>query len=311
MYRNDTEAGTIKMITAMVLSGTIGLFVIESGQSFWNVVFFRCLIAGLFLAGYVKWQYGSFTAGLNRKVLGLIFAGGITLVGNWVLLFASFDYIPFSIATIAYHMQPIMLVVAGSLMARQLPSVNLIVWLSVAVLGLVLVTDLDLTQLSTLLQGEDVGSQQILFGLLLALGAALLYTVTTLLTKEVSQVSPSVIALVQVSVGVVLLLPMVDWSALPKVPVQWGALLTLGLVNTGFMYVIMYDAFQKLTTHLIAILSFVYPVTALVVDYFAFDNVMNLSQGLGVIGILLAVCAVKFDWRIGALMPTVKSQQKI
>ncbi|ERB66124.1 DMT family transporter [Vibrio coralliilyticus OCN008] len=311
MYRNDTEAGTIKMITAMVLSGTIGLFVIESGQSFWNVVFFRCLIAGLFLAGYVKWQYGSFTAGLNRKVLGLILAGGITLVGNWVLLFASFDYIPFSIATIAYHMQPIVLVVAGSLMARQLPSVNLIVWLSVAVLGLVLVTDLDLTQLSTLLQGEDVGSQQILFGLLLALGAALLYTVTTLLTKEVSQVSPSVIALVQVSVGVVLLLPMVDWSALPKVPVQWGALLTLGLVNTGFMYVIMYDAFQKLTTHLIAILSFVYPVTALVVDYFAFDNVMNLSQGLGVIGILLAACAVKFDWRIGALMSTVKSQQKI
>ncbi|NOH60930.1 EamA family transporter [Vibrio sp. RE88] len=311
MYSNDTEKGTIKMVAAMVLSGTIGLFVIESGQSFWNVVFFRCLIGGLFLAGYIRWHYGQFPQDLNRKVFGLIVVGGLTLVGNWVLLFASFDYIPFSIATIAYHMQPIMLVMAGALLARQWPGVDLLLWLVVAVIGLGLVTDVNITQLTHLLDGQEEGSQQALLGLLLALGAALLYTVTALLTKQVSQIPPSVIAFIQVSVGVVFLLPMVDWAALPQISSQWSSLIILGVVNTGFMYVIMYDAFQKLSTHLIAILSFVYPVTALVVDYLAFGNTVNLWQGVGVIAILLAVCAVKFNWRVSVLLPTVKRHQKV
>ena len=107
------------------------------------------------------------------------------------------------------------------------------------------------------------------------------------------------------------LLPMVDWAELPQMCSQWSSLIILGVVNTGSMYVIIYDAFHKLSTHLIAILSFVYPVTALMVDYLAFGNTVNLWQGVGVIAILLAACAVKFNWRVSVLLPTVKRQQKI
>ena len=42
-------SGRLEMIAAMALSGTIGYFVVESGQSVWNVVFFRCLFGGLSL----------------------------------------------------------------------------------------------------------------------------------------------------------------------------------------------------------------------------------------------------------------------
>lgn len=44
------------MAVAMGLSGTIGLFVVMSGQSTQTVVFFRCLIGGMALLGWLSWQ---------------------------------------------------------------------------------------------------------------------------------------------------------------------------------------------------------------------------------------------------------------
>ena len=45
-------SGRLEMIAAMALSGTIGYFVVESGQGVWNVVFFRCLFGALSLFAY-------------------------------------------------------------------------------------------------------------------------------------------------------------------------------------------------------------------------------------------------------------------
>ena len=127
------------------------------------------------------------------------------------------------------------------------------------------------------------------------LGAALLWIVTTLVTKKVSQVPSTFVALVQVIVGVFMLLPFADFDNLPTQTSQWIDLLILGAVSTGFMYIIMYDSFQKLPTSLIALLSFIYPITALFVDHLAFATHISLTQILGVILILLAVSAVKFN----------------
>ncbi len=119
MQPSSNTKATIEMVIAMILSGTIGYFVIDSGQSFWNVVFFRCLIASITVGAYAYFK-GLFPRSLTQKTtLALIVVGGITLVANWVLLFASFIHISFSIATVAYHTQPLMLVIAGAAMAKQ------------------------------------------------------------------------------------------------------------------------------------------------------------------------------------------------
>ena len=44
------KSGILDMTVAMVLSGTIGWFVLQSGQSPANVVFLRCLIGAPILA---------------------------------------------------------------------------------------------------------------------------------------------------------------------------------------------------------------------------------------------------------------------
>ena len=99
-----------------------------------------------------------------------------------------------------------------------------------------------------------------------------------------------------------MLLPFVQFTQLPSTVMPWIDLLILGVINTGFMYVIMYDAFQKLPTNLIAILSFIYPITALFVDYISFSTHITLWQGLDVVLILMAVAAVKFDGLLARLL---------
>ncbi|MBC7268312.1 MAG: EamA family transporter, partial [Streptomyces sp.] len=45
--------GTARLTAAMVLSGTLGVFVVESGASPFIVVFFRVLFGALALGAYV------------------------------------------------------------------------------------------------------------------------------------------------------------------------------------------------------------------------------------------------------------------
>ena len=95
-----------------------------------------------------------------------------------------------------------------------------------------------------------------------------------------------------------MLAPLADFSALPEYNTQWGHLLTLGIVHTGIMYILMYAAFQKLPTPAIAVLSFIYPVVAILFDYIFYDQSLYSTQFLGIGLILLGCLAVNMNWRI-------------
>ena len=49
---SERTQGMLEMAAAMLLSGTLGYFVLKSGQSAENVVFFRCLFGAVFLGLY-------------------------------------------------------------------------------------------------------------------------------------------------------------------------------------------------------------------------------------------------------------------
>ena len=84
MNPNSERVGLAQMAAAMTLSGTLGVFVLESGQSAWNVVFFRCLFGALSLLAYC-WARGLLRPGLyTRRTLALALAAGAALVLNWV-----------------------------------------------------------------------------------------------------------------------------------------------------------------------------------------------------------------------------------
>ncbi|KZL20169.1 DMT family transporter [Pseudovibrio sp. Ad37] len=271
----ERTRGTIEMAAAMFLSGTLGFFVVESGQDAYNVVFFRCLFGAGFLFAYCLARGFLKDTGLTRTTLLMTLAGGVAIVANWVLLFGSYSMASISVSTAVYHTQPFFLLLIGAVILREAIPHNKIAWIALAFVGVMLVVDTDLSSLSL--------SSDYVVGLALALSAAVLYAVATMITKQLKGIRPHVIALIQVSLGVALLLPFANFSDLGSIAgVQWGYLIILGGVHTCLMYILMYSAFQKLPTPVIAVMSFIYPVVAIGVDYIFYAQSLSEGQFIGI-----------------------------
>ncbi len=267
--------GTVELTAAMVLSGTLGIFVVESGASPFNVVFFRVLFGALALGAYALVR-GYFRGhGLTPRKLGLAALGGLFIVFNWVFLFQSFENTSISVATVVYHTQPFYVVLLGALFLRERLTAAKAGWIALAFAGLVLVSGVTPADFTG-------GDGTYLLGVGQALLAALLYGLSTIVTKRITGVRPHLIALVQVVVGIPLLLPFADFGAMRGTGADWGWLVGLGLIHTGLMYVLMYSAYAKLPTAKIAVLAFAYPAVAMVADWAVYGHHIGLVQALGV-----------------------------
>ncbi|MBD8148138.1 DMT family transporter [Pseudomonas fluorescens] len=276
--------GMWEMIAAMLISGTIGWFVLVSGVSVIEVVFWRCLIGALALLlvcallGYLRLDL------LGWARFGLAVLSGVAIVGNWLLLFESYARASIAISTAVYNVQPFILVMLAAVFLGEPITLRKITWLSVAFLGMLAIVTA---------HGEQQGGGDYLTGIALALGAAFLYAVAALIIKQLKAVPPHLMALIQVTTGAVLLAPLVPWDHLPASTGAWAALATLGLVHTGLMYVLLYGAIQKLPTAMTGALSFIYPIAAIFVDWIAFGHRLGWLQWLGVAAILLAAAGLQ------------------
>ncbi|WP_219405588.1 DMT family transporter [Pseudomonas sp. Colony2] len=280
--------GSWEMVAAMLISGTIGWFVLVSGVPVVEVVFWRCVIGALTLL-VVCWLLGYLRLDLlDYTKLGLAMLSGVAIVGNWLLLFESYARASISISTAVYNVQPFMLVMLAALFLGEKITVQKLAWLSVAFVGMLAIVTAHGDQSNT---GDDY-----LVGVALALGAALLYAIAALIIKRLKEVPPHLMALIQVTTGALLLAPLMQWHSLSASMDAWAALLTLGMVHTGLMYVLLYGAIQKLPTAITGALSFVYPIAAIFVDWIAFGHRLGWMQWLGVAAILLAAAGLQRGW---------------
>ncbi|MXV07761.1 DMT family transporter [Xanthomonas sp. LMG 9002] len=290
MASNEIRRGAAEMVVAMLMSGTIGWLVMSSRQSPVNVVFFRCVFGAATLLILCAALGLLRRKAFSPRMLALVLLGSVTIVANWLLLFAAYGRASISMATAVYNTQPFMLVGLGAIVFRERISASTVAWLAVAFVGLVGVVRIAPAVLAV--PGEY------LQGVALALGAAFLYAVSSIVTKHLKGTPPHLLALLQLGIGIVLLAPFVHFDALPTRPGQWLDLVVLGVVNTGVMYVLLYGAIQKLPTAMIGALSFIYPVVAIVVDRIAFGQSLAWTQVLGALLILLAAAGVNFGWRV-------------
>lgn len=288
---NTLRRGSLEMTAAMLISGTIGWFVLVSGQPVLDVVFWRCVFGAATLL-LICAVFGFLRPGiLSRTSFLLAVLSGVAIVGNWVLLFASYSRASIAIGTAVYNVQPFMLVGLAALFLGEKITAQKLFWLGVSFLGMLAIVSAHGQQ------GESGG--QYLLGIALALGAALLYAFAALIIKRLTGTPPHLIALIQVCTGVLLLAPWANWSTLPQQSGAWASLLTLGIVHTGVMYVLLYGAIQKLPTALTGALSFIYPIAAIFVDWFAFGHRLELLQWVGVVAILLAAAGMQQGWGSG------------
>ncbi len=276
------------MVGGGLLLGTLGVFVEEGGQDPLTTVWFRCAFGALAL---LLWGAGSGRLAelrLRGPALLAALAAGVLMIANWALFFGAIARTSIGVATVVFHVQPLWVMALGAWLLREPVSKRQAAAALLALLGLTLATGL--------LDGASAGAADTAdyrWGLAMCLGGSLSYAGVTLIAKTWQGIGSFALAWWQCMAGVLLL---AWWPLLhgwPAAGPAWAWLAGLGAVHTGLAYVVLYAGMARLPTARIAVLQFVYPAAAVLIDWAVYGRALGATQLTGVALMGLALSSVR------------------
>lgn len=278
-----------KIITAMILFGSIGVFVKGINMTSLEIAFLRALIGSLFLlaAGLMMKQRISWKS--VRPNMHLLILSGIAIGLNWIMLFQGYNYTTISNATLAYYFAPIFALALSPLILKEKLTWIKLACIPIAIAGLFLVLNVGHQQVGDTYEHTK--------GIAYALVGAGFYAGVILMNKLIKGLSGFEITLIQLAVAALVLLPSIliqgglNISAMDGL--GWVYILVLGIIHTGIGYLLYFTAVSQLKGQSVAMLSYIDPIAAIVISALVFGESMNIIQVFG--GILILGATVPFQ----------------
>lgn len=278
---DDEQRDLVRFAAAGVLLGTIGLFLEEAGVDPLTAVWFRSAFGALALTAWLAatGRLGELRLARGERVPAL--SAGALMLASWALFFAAIERSSIALATVVVHVQPFWVMALGALVLGERVGTRQWQAAGVALCGLTLASGL---------AGSAAGVPG--GGLLLALGSSLLYAGAALLARRARSVGALAMAWWQCAVGSV---AFVGWPLVHGGPdgLAWGWLAALGVLHTGLAYVLWYGGVARLCAGRVAVLQFVYPGTAVLVDAFVYGRWLDRLQWVGVLLMVLGLVAAR------------------
>ncbi|GLY12662.1 DMT family transporter [Pseudobacillus badius] len=280
----------VKFIISMAIFGSIGLFSVKTGLPSIELVFVRCLCASLLLGAV--WGMSALRTkpqkreAIPRREYGLAVLCGVFLIINWVFFFLSFEVMPITVAVSIYHLAPVIVLLLGSLLFKEKVTAGGLLFFLICFVGTLLVGGIH--QHATI--AEFVST-----GVLWAFAAAFFYALTSITGKGIQVLSPLATTVIQTSLGVLLLAPIADWSHFTQLTVEnWMYILMTGFIHTGLVFYLFFSSLRELKAQTIAVLVFVDPVVAILLDV----TIMNYRPDVyQLAGILLVFIGISYSPR--------------
>lgn len=280
------NAAKLKLLGAMSIFGTIGLFVRYIPLSSAAIAFCRGVLGCLFLLGFMAVTGKKLSRADIKKNLLVLCLSGAAIGGNWILLFEAYRYTTVATATVCYYLAPLFLLLASPLVGEKL-TVKKLLCMAAALVGMVLV--------SGVVQGGMPRLSE-LTGVALGVGAAVLYATVMLLNKKLRPISAYDKTVVQLGTAALVVLPymlLTGGVAVPSVePLAWALLLVVGIVHTGVAYTLYFGSLGALDAKTVAVFSYLDPVIAVLLSALLLKETMDIYSIAGTVLILgSALCS--------------------
>ena len=277
-----SNKGSRNMVLAGLLLGTLGIFVSEANQPPILTVFMRCLFGAIALL-----IWGAHCGRLSelhlrgRALLAVLLASAL-MVTNWGLFFAAIPLTSIGLATVLFHLQPFWVMLYGSVRLGEPLSRRHVLAALTALLGLGLACGMAGLHSATLAEG-------FVSGVLMCIGGSLSYAGLPIIARQQPGISSFAFAWWQCAVGVTLTAWWPLLNGWPATAASWAWLAGLGSLHTGLAYALLYSGMNQISISRFAVLQFVYPVTAIVVDWQVYHHVLDNWQlsGIGLMGLAL------------------------
>lgn len=264
-------------IAAMMIFGTIALFVRQIALSSAMIAFLRTCIGTLVLGLVLlvkhirihveqgEWKY---------LLLSACFLGC-----NWVFLFMGYAYTTISNATIIYYCAPLMIIVLTCLFWHQHIKRRMVACLMLAMLGLVLIT----------FDAADFEWR----GMICSFLAACCYASLVVINRRI-HMEPLSFTFMQLLIASLILLPYVcitkDIMQLSDLSILLNPwLFSIGVVHTGMAYLLYFTSIAKLPADKIALYAYLDPCTAILLSSFVLHEQTTMMQWMGIICIVVGL----------------------
>ena len=274
---NTLGLARTKLILAMTIFGTIGIFVryIPLPSSVIACVRGFVGVAFLLLVTFIKKSKISFKD-IKRNLLLLVISGAFIGI-NWILLFEAYRYTTVATATLCYYMAPIFVTIASPFILKEKLTPKKGLCVLTALIGMVFVSGI-----------IGSGSLQInVPGIMCGLGAAFFYACVILLNKHLKEISSYDMTMTQLFVAAVVILPYTlltaEFSVANLDVKALVCLLIVGVIHTGFAYMIYFSSISSLKAQTVAIFSYIDPVIAIIL------SALFLKEEMGIFGLIGAV----------------------
>ncbi|MEG1457979.1 MAG: DMT family transporter [Acetivibrio sp.] len=263
----------------MVIFGTIGLFVRNIPLPSTEIALYRAFIAAAVLFIY-RCIFKKRGKKISKKEAVLLFISGAIMGINWILLFQAYRYTTVSIATLSYYFAPVLVMAVSPFLFNEKRTKRQTFCFFMATIGLVLVIGIQ--------KMEQTNTEMI--GIAFGLGAAILYAIIILLNKKIQKVEGVDRTFYQfLAAGMVLLPYVLSTGTLGITRLEERGLVNLmilGIIHTGLAYCLYFPSLKELEGQKVAILSYVDPLTAILVSIFFLREPIGFWQIVGGIMIL-------------------------
>ncbi len=274
-----------QLILSMIIYGTIGICrrSLPVGSAF--LAMFRGILGGLLLLVLHRIRGRKLDlSSIGAHALPL-FTSGALIGFNWIFLFESYRYTSVAISTLCYYMAPSFVILLTPIVFKEKLGPHNLLCLGLSVLGMLGVTGIF---------SDHTADANRLLGIAFGLSAAVLYASVILINKKsLGQVPVWDRTITQLGTAGAVILPYVllvgDVPAplsdlLPHLPL----LLLIAFLHTGVAYLLYFSSVEKLPSQTIALLSYLDPVTAVLLSAFFLREPMDIYAIIGTVLILLS-----------------------
>ncbi|WP_461207472.1 DMT family transporter [Clostridium sp. DL1XJH146] len=309
---------SIKIILAMIIWGSLGLFVKNINLPAMEIAFFRALIASFFYiiiglfsrfthlksrtnsfdvisngTGFLdiklpnSQNFGFINKESNNKDLLLLILSGVAMGFNWVLLFQAYKMTSIANATLSYYFAPVLVILVAPLILKEPFNLFKLVSVLISMYGLFII----ITGNFDIREFNAINDKGIVFGL----AAAVFYCSVIILNNLVKSFSNITRTKIQLFSSLIVLIPFIIYRnnlhSIDTTSVIY--ILIIGVVHTGIAYYLYFSGIKEASAGTAAILSYIDPISALILSFLILGELLTIYELVGALLILGATFVVQ------------------
>lgn len=264
-------------LCAMLLFGTLGLFVRQAHVAGDVLAFLRTLIGAAFLGVLLLFQRHRIQKIGGRQLLYVLLSAAF-LGFNWVFLFEAYAAATISIATVIYYTAPLLALLAAVFLFHESVTLRIVLGIVLTMGGLLCIT-------------QVTGTAVQLKGILFAAAAALCYAGVLLTNRFLHDIDGLYFTFLQLlcSAGILFVYLLLEGriQLIPELPAaSWPWIMCIAVVHIGVAYTLYFTSLHHLTSSQAAVGSYLDPCIALLLSIFLLREPSTLTQGIGIAAIV-------------------------